>query len=58
MAELQSIIVFNSRHFVYHLGIRKGICVNLLQLMSGVITHNSVKKRSLHINKFLSYGEI
>ena len=56
MAEVQPIIAFHSRHFVCHLGICKQICVDLLQLMSGVITHNSVKKRSLHINKWLSYG--
>ena len=43
MTELQPIIVFHSRHFVRHLGIYKRICANLLQLMSGVITHNSVK---------------
>ena len=53
MAELQPIIVFHSRYFIRHLGIVNG-CVNLLQLMSGVITHNSVKKRSLQINKWLS----
>ena len=44
MAELQPIIVFHSRHFVRHLGICNRICVNLLQLMSGVITHNSHQK--------------
>ena len=58
MAELQPIIVFHGRHFVRRLGICYRICVKLLQLMSGVITHNSVKKRSLHINKWLSYGQI
>ena len=57
MAELQLIIVFHSRHFVRHLGICNRICVNLLQLMSGVITHNSVKN-GLHINKWLSYGQL
>ena len=39
------IIVFHNRHFVRHLENCKRICVNLLQLMSGVIMHNSVKKR-------------
>ena len=58
MAELQPIIVFHSRHFVRHIGICKWIFVNLLQLMAGVITHNSVKKRSHHITKWLSYGQI
>ena len=38
-------------HFVRHLGIYNHICAQLLQLMSGVITHNSVKKQSLCINK-------
>ena len=41
---LQPIILIRGRHFVRHLGICKRICVNLLQLMSGVIMHNSVKK--------------
>ena len=54
MDELQPIIVFHSRHVVRHLEICKHICVNLLQLMSGVITHSSVNKRSLYINKWLS----
>ena len=36
MAELQPIIVFHGRHFVRHLG----ICVKLLQTMSGVIPRN------------------
>ena len=58
MTELQPIIVFHSRNFVCHLVICNWICVNLLQLMFGVITHNSVKKRSLHINKWLSYRKI
>ena len=49
MTELQPIIVFHSRHFVRHLGICNRICVNLLQLMSGVITHNSVKKTKVSI---------
>ena len=36
--------MFHGRHFVRHLGICNHICAKLLQLMSGVITHNSVKK--------------
>ena len=51
MTELQPIIVFHSRHFVRHLGICYRIYIKLLQLMFGVITHNSVKKQSLYINK-------
>ena len=58
MAELQPIIAFHSRHFVRHLGICNRICVNLLQLMFDVITHNSVKKRSLRINKWLNYATL
>ena len=58
MAELPAIIVFHGRHFVRHLEICYLICVKLLQLMCAVITHNSVKKRSLDINKWLSYGQI
>ena len=44
MAELQQIIVFHRRHFVRHLAICNRICGKILELMSGVITHNSVKK--------------
>ena len=58
MAELQPIVVFNGRHFVRHLGICNPIYVNLLPLMCGVITHNSVKKRSLYINKWPSYKQL
>ena len=58
MAQLQLIIVFHNRHFLRHLGISSRIYVKLLQLIFGVITHNSMKKRSLHINKLLSYGQI
>ena len=47
MAELQPIIVFHSRHFVRHLGIYYRICVNLLQLMSGIITHNSTTTHTM-----------
>ena len=35
-------LVFHSHPFVRHLGICNPICVKLIQLMSGVITHNSV----------------
>ena len=45
-------------HFVRYLGICNPICVKLLQLMCAVITHNSVKKRSLYINKWLSYSQL
>ena len=45
-------------HFVRHLWICYPICVNLLQLMCAVITHNSVKKRSIYINKWLSYSQL
>ena len=59
MAELQSIINFRGRHFVRHLGICNRICVKLVQLMYAVITHNSLKKkRSLYINKWLSYSQL
>ena len=58
MAELQSIILFHGRHFVHHLGICNQICVKLLKLMCAVITHNSVKNRSLYINKWPSYNQL
>ena len=58
MAELQPIIVFHVRHFVRHLGICYEICVKLVQLMCAVITHNSVKKRSIYNNKWLSYSQL
>ena len=58
MAELQPIMVFHCRYFVRHPGICNWICVNILQQMSSVITYNSVEKRSLHINKWLSYSQI
>ena len=64
-------LALHSRHFVRHLGICNPICVELLQLMCAVITHNSLekrslyinthnslKKRSLYINKWLSYGQL
>ena len=52
MAELQSITIFHGRHFVFHLGICNLICVKLIQLMCGVITHNSVEKKDeVSINK-------
>ena len=44
-------IPLHGHHFVRHLGICNAICIKLLQLMSGIITHNSVKKRkSILIN--------
>ena len=58
MAELEPIIVFHGGHFVRPLEICNKICAQLLQLMSGVITHNSVKKRSIYINKWLSYSQL
>ena len=44
-------LALHSCNFVRHLGICYRICVKLLQLICAVITHNSVKKRSLHIKK-------
>ena len=58
MAELQPIIVFHGRNFVRHLEICYLICVKLIELMCAVITHNSVKKLSLYINKWLSYSQL
>ena len=51
MAELQPIIVFHADNFARHLGLCNQICVKLLQLMSGIITQNSVKNEvSILIN--------
>ena len=51
--------MFHGRHFVRHLGICHPIYVQLLQLMSSVITHNSMKKKkSLYINKWLIYSQL
>ena len=58
MAELYPIIMFHGRHFVRHLGICNRIRVKLLQLICSVITHNSVKKRCLYINKWPSYSQL
>ena len=44
-------IPLHGRHFVCHLGICNPICIILLQLMSGVTTHNSVKKNEVSILK-------
>ena len=52
MDEIQPIIVFNGRHFVRHLGICNLICVQLLQIMSGVIPCNLKKNVSIS-NRFL-----
>ena len=49
---------FHGRHFVRHLGICYQIYVKCLELMCAVITHNLVKKRSLYINKWLSYSQL
>ena len=56
MAELQPIRVFHGRHFVSHLAIYYQICVK--ELMCAVITQYSVRKRSLYINKWLSYSQL
>ena len=40
------------------LGICNLICIELQQLTSGVIMHNSVEKRSLYVNKWLSYSQL
>ena len=48
----------HGRHFVRHLRIYYPSCIEILQVMSGVIKHNSVKKRSLYINKLLSYSKL
>ena len=51
MAELQPIIVFHGHHFVRHLGNCSHIYVKLLQLIYGIITHNSLKNEvSILIN--------
>ena len=49
MTELQPIIVFHSRHFVRLLGICYRTCVKLLQLISGIIAHNSVEKNEVSV---------
>ena len=51
-------LALHSRYFVRHLEICNPNFVRLLQLMCAVITHNSVRKRSLYINKWLSYGQL
>ena len=52
MAELQTIIVFQGRHFVRHPGIYNSIFVKLLQIMSGVIPRNLKKDVSIS-NSFI-----
>ena len=47
MTEIQPIIVFHGRHFVRHLEICNPICIELLQIMSGVIPRNLKKTTSL-----------
>ena len=51
MGELQRNIVVHGRHFVRHIGICNTICVELLQVMSGVILRN-LKKRRLYLKPF------
>ena len=51
-------IPLHGRRFVRYLGICNPICIKLLQLMSGIITHTSVTKRSLCINKLLSCSQL
>ena len=51
-------ISLRGRHLVRHHEIGNPICIKLLKLMSGVITHNSAKKRNLCINKWLSYSQL
>ena len=53
-----TVISLHGRHFPRYLGICNPICIKLLQLMSGVTPHNSVKKRSLCINKWLNYSHL
>ena len=53
MTELQSIIVCHGRHFVRHLGICNPICVELLEIMPGVIPRNLRKITSLSQTVFL-----
>ena len=43
MAEIQPIIEFRGSHFVRHLGMCNPIYDKFLDLIWGVITHNSVK---------------
>ena len=50
--ELHPIIVFHGRHFVCHLGICNPICLEHLQIMSGVIPRNLLKKRLLYLQPF------
>ena len=51
-------LLLHSRHFVRHLEICNPICVKRIHLMSGVITQNSVIKRSLCINKWMSFSQL
>ena len=50
--------MFHGRHFVRHLVICYRIYIKLPQLMCAVIMHNLLKKRSLYINKWLSYSQL
>ena len=51
-------LALHSHHFGRHLAICNWIYIKLLKLMCPVITHNSVKKRSLCINKWLSDSQL
>ena len=44
-----TVIALHGHHFVRHPGICNPICVKLLQLMTGVITLNSLKKNEVSI---------
>ena len=55
MAELHRIIVFYGRHFNRHLGICNRIYDKLLQRMSGIIAHSSVRNEvSILINGWVT----
>ena len=51
-------LALHSRHFVRHFEICNPICVILIKLISGAITQNLVIKRSICINKWLSYSKL
>ena len=58
MAEIQLIIVLRGRHFVRHLGICNRICQTSTTDVRCHYAQFSEKKRSLYINKWLSYSQI
>ena len=51
-------LVYGEIQYAITLGICNRIYVKLLQMMYGVITYNSVKKRNLYINKWMSYSHL